>query len=113
MNSNISVLVVEDEPEILELISTLLRLDGLNVMCATSGEEGLRAFYQRRPDIAILDILRQRDTANVVELSELMQVTSTAVRQRLTRLLQEFAGRTGAGCLHTVEYPMPRDRNGP
>ena len=56
MNSNISVLVVEDEPEILELISTLLRLDDLNVMCATNGEEGLRAFYQRRPDLAILDI---------------------------------------------------------
>lgn len=56
MNSNVSVLVVEDEPEILELISTLLRLDGLNVMCATNGEEGLRAFYQRRPDLAILDI---------------------------------------------------------
>lgn len=56
MNSNISVLVVEDEPEILELISTLLRIDGLNVMCATNGEEGLRAFYQRRPDLAILDI---------------------------------------------------------
>jgi len=56
MNSNVSVLVVEDEPEILELISTLLRLDNLNVMCATNGEEGLRAFYQRRPDLAILDI---------------------------------------------------------
>ncbi|MDP6823746.1 MAG: response regulator transcription factor [Dehalococcoidia bacterium] len=56
MNNNVSVLVVEDEPEILELISTLLRLDGLDVMCATNGEEGLRAFFQRRPDIAILDI---------------------------------------------------------
>jgi two-component system KDP operon response regulator KdpE len=56
MNNNVSVLVVEDEPEILELISTLLRLDGLDVMCATNGEDGLRAFFQRRPDIAILDI---------------------------------------------------------
>jgi DNA-binding response OmpR family regulator len=56
MNRNVSVLVVEDEPEILKLISTLLRLDDLNVMCATNGEEGLRAFYQRRPDLAILDI---------------------------------------------------------
>jgi DNA-binding response OmpR family regulator len=56
MNNKASVLVVEDEPEILELISTLLRLDGLDVMCASSGEEGLRAFFQRRPDAAILDI---------------------------------------------------------
>lgn len=56
MNSNASVLVVEDEPEILELISTLLRLESLDVMCASSGEEGLRAFFHRRPDLAILDI---------------------------------------------------------
>ncbi|MBT3942822.1 MAG: response regulator transcription factor [Chloroflexi bacterium] len=56
MNSNTSVLVVEDEPEILELISTLLRLENLDVMTASSGEEGLRAFFQRRPDLAILDI---------------------------------------------------------
>lgn len=56
MNNVASVLVVEDEPEILELISTLMRLEGHSVVCATNGEDGLRAFYQRRPDLAILDI---------------------------------------------------------
>jgi len=40
-------------------------------------------------DIAILDILRKRDTANVAELAGLLQVTSTAVRQRLTRLMAQ------------------------
>lgn len=40
-------------------------------------------------DIAILDILRKRDTASVSELAGLLQVTSTAVRQRLTRLMAQ------------------------
>lgn len=56
MNNVANVLVVEDEPEILELIATLLRIEGLNVVCATNGEDGLRAFYTRRPNLAILDI---------------------------------------------------------
>ncbi len=56
MSNVASVLVVEDEPEILELVSTLMRLEGHNVVVATNGEDGLRAFYQRRPDLAILDI---------------------------------------------------------
>ena len=38
-------------------------------------------------DIAILDILRKRNAATVAELATCMQVTSTAVRQRLTRLM--------------------------
>ncbi len=40
-------------------------------------------------DIAILDILRKCETANVAELATLMEVTSTAVRQRLTRLMAQ------------------------
>jgi len=40
-------------------------------------------------DIVILDILRKRDTAGVAELATCMQVTSTAVRQRLTRLMAQ------------------------
>ncbi|HJN12440.1 MAG: MarR family transcriptional regulator [Pirellulaceae bacterium] len=40
-------------------------------------------------DVAILDILRKRDAASVAELATWMQVTSTAVRQRLTRLMAQ------------------------
>lgn len=40
-------------------------------------------------DIAILDILRKRDAASVAELATCLQVTSTAVRQRLTRLMAQ------------------------
>ena len=40
-------------------------------------------------DIAILDLLRKSDTLGIVQLAELMQVTATAVRQRLTRLMAQ------------------------
>jgi predicted ArsR family transcriptional regulator len=46
-------------------------------------------------DVAILDHLRKRQAMSVVDLSAEMQVTATAVRQRLTRLLaQGYIERT-------------------
>ena len=38
-------------------------------------------------DVALLDLLRKFDTMTVRHLSEAMEVTATAVRQRLTRLM--------------------------
>ena len=40
-------------------------------------------------DVGILDLLRKRDTMSVPELAECLQVTATAVRQRLTRLMAQ------------------------
>lgn len=53
-------------------------------------------------DIAILDLLRKRQSMSVSELSKAMQVTATAVRQRLTRLMaqgyiERFVSRAGRG----------------
>src|SRR5688572_23051705 len=40
-------------------------------------------------DNAILDLLRKNDSLGIAQLAELMQVTATAVRQRLTRLMAQ------------------------
>ena len=40
-------------------------------------------------DIAILDLLRQRDSLSVADLAAALEVTATAVRQRLTRLMAQ------------------------
>ena len=40
-------------------------------------------------DIAILDLLRNSETLSIVDLASLMEVTATAVRQRLTRLMAQ------------------------
>lgn len=38
-------------------------------------------------DVGLLDLLRKRQQMSIAELSDAMQVTATAVRQRLTRLM--------------------------
>src|SRR3990167_4447254 len=40
-------------------------------------------------DIAILDLLRQSKSLSILELASAMNVTATAVRQRLTRLMAQ------------------------
>ncbi len=46
-------------------------------------------------DIAILDLLRKQEEMTVADLAEALEVTATAVRQRLTRLLaQGYIDRT-------------------
>jgi two-component system OmpR family response regulator len=52
-----SLLVVEDDPNILELLSASLRFAGFEVRAATSGSEALAAATERRPDLVVLDVM--------------------------------------------------------
>jgi hypothetical protein len=53
------LLVVEDEPNILELLSASLRLAGFEVATATGGLEALTAAQRHRPDPELVALLRQ------------------------------------------------------
>jgi two-component system OmpR family response regulator len=51
------LLVVEDEPTILELLSGSLRFAGFDVLTAASGREALRLAGASRPDLILLDVM--------------------------------------------------------
>lgn len=52
-----SILVIDDDENVLELIRISLRRLGLTVYGARSGEEGLLLFDQVGPDLVTLDVL--------------------------------------------------------
>lgn len=52
----IDVLLVEDDPAVLEMYRLKLSLDGYRVSVATDGETGLARARELRPDIVFLDI---------------------------------------------------------
>jgi len=52
---NKKVLVVDDEPNILELLDYNLRKDGFDVILAETGEAALELFVSEKPDIVLLD----------------------------------------------------------
>jgi DNA-binding response OmpR family regulator len=51
-----SVLIVDDEPAIVEILSTYLRDEGFLVHVARDGEEALRVVAHDRPDLVLLDL---------------------------------------------------------
>ncbi len=50
------VLVVDDEPEAVELLVEFLSSKGYEILTATSGEEALRRVKEDRPHLVLLDI---------------------------------------------------------
>jgi DNA-binding response OmpR family regulator len=62
------VLVVEDDPDIALGLKTVLDRSGFEVVEATTGRDGLRAFHAAQPNLVILDIgLPEMDGWTVLE----------------------------------------------
>jgi two-component system OmpR family response regulator len=55
--SDARLLVVEDEPNILELLSASLRYAGFDVITASGGSEAVQAAQRHRPDLIVLDVM--------------------------------------------------------
>jgi DNA-binding response OmpR family regulator len=54
------VLVVDDEPNIRELLREALEAAGHRVFTADDGRDGLRVYHDNRPDVVITDIFMPR-----------------------------------------------------
>jgi len=52
-----SILVIDDEPAMCQLVETIFKKLDAEVNSALSGEEGLRKLYDLMPDLVVLDIL--------------------------------------------------------
>ncbi len=51
------ILIVEDEPDMAELVALRLRREGYEVDVAHDGQEGLRRARAQPPDLAVLDVM--------------------------------------------------------
>lgn len=52
-----TVLIVEDDPNAVEIVTLYLRRDGYKVLSAGDGGEGLRLAREMRPDLVVLDLM--------------------------------------------------------
>lgn len=55
--SNHTILLVDDEPDILEFLSYNLKKNGYTVFTANNGEEGIQEAIRTKPDLIILDVM--------------------------------------------------------
>jgi DNA-binding response OmpR family regulator len=56
-NERVRVLVVDDEPQIVEFLRMGLTYEGFDVLVAADGAEALRQMTAHHPDVVILDIM--------------------------------------------------------
>ena len=55
-----TVLVIDDDPVILELLRVNFEIEGFDVVCASDGEEGFDRAHDHHPDVVISDIMMPR-----------------------------------------------------
>ncbi|MTA30442.1 MAG: response regulator [Actinobacteria bacterium] len=54
---NLKVLVVDDEPNIRDLLSASLRFQGHRVLTAANGNEAINQIVDNQPDVVLLDVM--------------------------------------------------------
>lgn len=54
---NDKILIIDDDPVLIELIQYNLEAEGYDVSTARNGQEGIRLFFMNRPDLVILDLM--------------------------------------------------------
>ena len=89
------ILVVDDEPSIVDAVATSLRYEGFDVAEATTGRGALDSVQERAPDLIVLDIMlpdfdglevTRRLRARGVEAPVLFLTARDAIRDRLAGL---------------------------
>lgn len=78
MSAPATIVVVEDDPDIADLLDLYLRRDGYDVYLASTGERGLEVIAQRRPDLVILDV-GLPGTVDGLQICKQLADTPTAV----------------------------------
>ena len=58
--NNFKILVVDDEPDIVEFIAYNLKKEGYDVCTANDGLDGIKIAEKEKPDLIILDIMMPR-----------------------------------------------------
>lgn len=57
MNEKKKILVVDDDPDVLTVMETILKKNRYDMITATNKEEGLEKARNEKPDLAILDVM--------------------------------------------------------
>ncbi len=60
---NKKILIVDDDRDLVASLSQVLKGNGYDVAAAHSGADGLKALLAERPDLVVLDVMMETDTA--------------------------------------------------
>ncbi len=79
------ILLVDDDKDLVTTLSQALRMNGYTVVEAYSGAEGLKTLLEEKPDLIILDVMMEKDTAGFEFLDQIRS-------KRPTSKYKDYAG---------------------
>ena len=80
------ILVVDDEPAFVRLVSQILNQKGYEVFTASDGQEALRLLFARKPDLVLLDVMMPKmdgwqTCSRIRDLSDIPIIIPTGERR--------------------------------
>ncbi len=60
--ANLKILIIDDDPDIVEAMRMPLEANSYNVITANNGSDGLQRAKEEIPDLIILDVMMETDT---------------------------------------------------
>lgn len=78
MTDKRTILCIDDDQDILDILKAILTANGYEVVGALSAEQGLRAFKQSRPDLIIVDLMMEEIDAGTNLVKQLKAAGSGA-----------------------------------
>ncbi|MBU1626457.1 response regulator [bacterium] len=90
------ILVIDDEPDVVAYLSTLLEDNGFDIITAKNGEEGLQKAKKEKPDLISLDISMPeksgvkffRELQEDTEISNIPVIIVTGVSQDFEKFIK-------------------------
>ncbi len=97
-----TVLVVDDDPDFVEITRTILESEGYTVRTASSGEHALRSMKAERPDLVLLDVMM----STVLDGLNLSHAISSdpQLKDVPVIMISSIADSPAAGMFPTDEY---------
>jgi diguanylate cyclase (GGDEF)-like protein len=97
---NEKILVIDDEPDILDLLATALRGEGYAVVTAGDGEDGIARFREEHPDLIVTDVKMPRKSG----LDVLQTIREAGADVDVIILTGHSDAVTAISCLHQGAY---------
>jgi len=58
--SNKKILIIDDDPDILDAVTVVLKSENYTVVTATDGKDGLAKFKSEKPDMVLCDMMMEK-----------------------------------------------------
>jgi DNA-binding NtrC family response regulator len=108
--SNPKVLIIDDETAILDTLRILLKREGFEVVTAASGNQGLTALSEARPDFVLSDIRMPGVSGiEILNAARKMDPTLPVILMTAQASLHSAIQAVNQGAFHYIQKPFSND----